>query len=350
MPFYQASIPQLPEGLSLVGQTAVVTGATAGIGLELCYQLLRRGLDRLIIGARSLQRGSLTRLDLLGDPEVVKNNPRSKVTVLELDLSRHDSVVSFGNRVLETASRLDFVVLSAGINTAHWETSPEGNELCFQVNVLSNFVLQLLLLPLVQSTSREHYTETSTQQQQQQQQQQQPPTITWVGSMGQAFHTPLPGPPRGSQTSILEHYASREQYSSVRRYPDTKLFVAQLALELASRLPQGKGTVVVNNVCPGTVKTGADNNLPFYLRIPMNLNRFLRGRSVSDGARAVFWAARGGLHRDQTSGFYVADNRVQAPAPFVATPEGREFAQRLWDELLAEARKLDAKTDAGLKE
>lgn len=302
MPFYQATISQLPNGLSLAGQTAVVTGATAGIGLELSYQLLRNGLEHLIIGARNLQKGGSTRLDLLGDALVIKNNPKAKVSVIELDLSRHASVVNFSSQVLATTSRLDLVVLSAGINIAHWETSPEGNELSFQVNVISNFVIQLLLLPLVQATSRTHFSPSSGQQ---------PPTITWVGSMGQAFHTPEPGPPAGSKTSILEHYSSYEQYSSIRRYPDTKLFVAQLTFELASRLPDEEGQIIVNNVCPGTVKTGADNNLPFYLRLPMNFNRFLRGRSVADGARAVFWAARGGLHKDQPNGFYIADNRAQ---------------------------------------
>lgn len=304
MPFYQATIPALPKGLSLAGQTAVVTGATDGIGLELSYQLLRNGLEHLIIGARNLQKGGSTRLDLLGDREVIKNNPKAKVTVLSLDLSVHDSVVTFGNQVLNATDRLDFVILSAGINIAHWVTSPEGNELAFQVNVISNFILQLILLPLVQSTSLAHYD-------QQGQTAQQLPTITWVGSMGQAFHAPNPGPPEGSRATILEHYASFDQYSGFHRYPDTKLFVAMLSFQLASHLQEDQGKVIVNNVCPGTVKTGADNNLPWWLRIPMNLNRLLRGRYVADGARAVFWAARGGLDKDQPNGFYVADNTPQ---------------------------------------
>lgn len=158
----------------------------------------------------------------------------------------------------------------------------------------------MLLLPLVQSTAREFHDASSPQQ---------PPTITWVGSMGQAFHTPDLGSDNGNQDTILQAYASKERYSGIRRYPDTKLFVSMINRELASRLPEHE--VIVNNVCPGTVKTGADNNLPFYLRIPMNFNRFLRGRTVEDGARAVLWAARGGLHEDQPNGFYVADNHPQ---------------------------------------
>ncbi|CAH0054507.1 unnamed protein product [Clonostachys solani] len=337
MPFYQATIPPLPESLRLDGQTAVLTGATAGIGLELSLQLLSRGLRHLIVGVRDVQKGGVTRLDLLSNPRVVKNNPNAQITVLELDLSSLESVAKFSNEVSTITSRLDCLILCAGINTAHFEQTRDGNELCFQVNVLSNFLIQMLLLPLVQSTTREYYDASSTQQ---------PPTITWVGSMGQAFHTPALGSGSENQDTILQAYASKESYSGIRRYPDTKLFVSMISRELASRMPENE--VIVNNVCPGTVKTGADNNLPFYLRIPMNFNRFLRGRSVEDGARAVFWAARGGLHRDQPNGFYVADNHPQEPSIYINTPEGQKFVKTLWHELILEGRKWDAKVGNGL--
>ncbi|VUC30981.1 unnamed protein product [Clonostachys rosea] len=336
MAFYQAAIPPLPESLDLNGQTAVLTGATAGIGLELSLQLLSRGLKHLIVGVRDVQKGGVTRLDLLSNPKIVANNPNAQITVLKLDLSSLESVAKFSNEVLGITSRLDCLILCAGINTAHFEQTGDGNEQCFQVNVISNFLIQMLLLPLVQSTAREYYDASSPQQ---------PPTITWVGSMGQAFHTPDLGRDNGDQAAILQTYASKESYSAIRRYPDTKLFVSMISRELASSIPDG---VIVNNVCPGTVKTGADNNLPFYLRIPMNFNRFLRGRSVEDGARAVFWAARGGLHKDQSNGFYVADNRPQEASAFINTPEGQKFAKKLWHELILEGKKWDFKVGEGL--
>lgn len=70
----------------------------------------------------------------------------------------------------------------------------------------------------------------------------------------------------------------------------------------------GGGAVVVDNVCPGTCDTRADDNLPFYLRIPMNLNRRLRARSAEDGARALVFAATGVGRED--SGAYLADGVV----------------------------------------
>ena len=70
---------------------------------------------------------------------------------------------------------------------------------------------------------------------------------------------------------------------------------------------------MVNNVCPGTVNTGADNQLPFWLRWPMNWNRALRARSVEDGARAVVCAVLGqvdGLEEEKRNGVYIANNTV----------------------------------------
>ena len=70
----------------------------------------------------------------------------------------------------------------------------------------------------------------------------------------------------------------------------------------------GSAVVVVNNVCPGTCDTTVDDNLPFYMRIPMNLNRRLRARSVQEGARALIFATTG-VGRE-ACGAYLADGVV----------------------------------------
>lgn len=179
-----------------------------------------------------------------------------------------------------------------------------------QVNLLSNSFLSLLLLPLIQKTSATYYQDAGETVQR--------PTITWLGSMGHAFHSPDLARLLPSTSSILDHFSSRDTYSRFRRYSDTKLFVILFVRELAERIAASSGqdgVVVANNVCPGTVATGADDNLPFYVRIPMNLNRAARGRSVDDGARAVLWAARGSLQKPGSAagwnGVYIADGQIQ---------------------------------------
>ncbi|EKG19784.1 Short-chain dehydrogenase/reductase SDR [Macrophomina phaseolina MS6] len=300
MSFFQAQIPPLPADISLRGQTIIVTGATGGIGYEASLQLLRLGAANLILAVRNIQKGSAARLSLLADEQVRATNPSATVKAVDLDLSDYQSVSAFASRVLKTEDRLDVLLLNAGINLAHFSRSVSGHEMCMQVNVLSNAVLSLLLLPLLLKTSRTSPDHT--------------PTITWVGSLAQAFNS-LQSTPLPRSAAILPHYASEAHYSRLRRYADTKLFVAMFVRTLAAHLPQGEAeVVVVNNVCPGTVDTGADNNLPFWLRIPMNLNRALRARSVEEGATAVLWAAVAAPERaaggTRANGAYIADNAV----------------------------------------
>jgi NAD(P)-dependent dehydrogenase (short-subunit alcohol dehydrogenase family) len=161
-----------------------------------------------------------------------------------------------------------------------------------QVNLLSNAYLSFLLTPLLQTSPD--------------------PRITWLGSMGQAFHSLTANPPPPSP--ILPHYASPSHYSRLQRYADTKFFVGLFVREFAAHLPSEAKHVTVNNVCPGTVNTGADNALPFWLRWPMNWNRAVRARSVGDGARAVLCAilgqVEGAQKGDELNGVYIANNAV----------------------------------------
>ena len=70
----------------------------------------------------------------------------------------------------------------------------------------------------------------------------------------------------------------------------------------------GNGAITINNLCPGTVDTAADNNMPFYLRWPMNFNRRLRSRTVEEGARALVYAAV--VAGEKSHGQYISNNEI----------------------------------------
>lgn len=129
MGWYQPHIPETPQGTDLTGQTIVVTGATGGLGYESSLQLLRLKASTIILGVRSTKRGNDARQSLLADDEVQRVNPQAKVKVLQLNLADERSVVEFANRVLKEESRLDVLLLNAGINLARWEQSPSGHEM-----------------------------------------------------------------------------------------------------------------------------------------------------------------------------------------------------------------------------
>ena len=106
--------------------------------------------------------------------------------------------------------------------------------------------------------------------------------------------------------SILKHLSSRSEYSTLSQYPNSKMLVALFVRELAKHAVDKN--VLVNNLCPGTVDTAADDKLPFYLRIPMNLNRRLRARTVVEGARTLVFASE--IVGEEGHGQYIACNEI----------------------------------------
>ena len=189
-------------------------------------------------------------------------------------------------------------MLQKNTRTKNTDMKRSNNRL-MQVNYFSNALLSLLLLPLLQKTSKELCASDPTNP--------RPPKITWVGSLAQAFNS-LAKFPIQTTTHVLPHFDSQKDYSRFSRYPDSKLLVAMFVREMAKHVPSTAAPVIINNLCPGTVDTAADNNLPFYLRLPMNWNRKLRARTVQEGARTLVHAAA--VAGDESHGHYLASNQI----------------------------------------
>ncbi len=87
----------------------------SGIGLETVMELASAGC-RVILCSRDVQAGqaavvhSMHRIDSSGKPVVEQD-----ITVLPLDLADLDSVEALANTVRSTESRLDFLILNAGV-------------------------------------------------------------------------------------------------------------------------------------------------------------------------------------------------------------------------------------------
>lgn len=171
-----------------------------------------------------------------------------------------------------------------------------------QVNYFSNALLSLLLLPLLEKTSQSLRASDPANP--------RLPKITWVGSLAQGFNSLAKFPVR-TTSQVLPHFDKEEEYSRFSRYPDSKMLVAMFVREMAKHVPSGsngQGGIVINNLCPGTVDTAADNNLPFYMRLPMNWNRKLRARTVQEGARTLVYAAV--VVGEISHGKYISSNEI----------------------------------------
>ncbi|RYP77762.1 hypothetical protein DL769_003328 [Monosporascus sp. CRB-8-3] len=304
MPFFQPPVPSLPSGIDLSGQTAIVTGATAGIGLEISRQLILYKVSNLIMAVRNMSKGETVRKALVSDPAVKTANPHVTIKVMELDTENYASVQRFVSAYQLAFQDLHLLMANAGIGTAVKELASSGHEMDTQVNYLSNVLLTLALLPMLETTANKTG---------------KPTRITWTGSRmyektSLAKKLPL------QKGGLLNHFNTAEGISMLQRYGDSKLLCVLFQLELAKHYPPDK--VIINSFCPGLVDTGMTDVLPIYMRIPANAMKALRARSPQKAGWIALNAAV--VAGAETHGRLLGDMEVEEPSEFIKSKEGQK--------------------------
>jgi NAD(P)-dependent dehydrogenase (short-subunit alcohol dehydrogenase family) len=195
---------------SLDGKTALVTGATDGVGRVVAERLGASGA-RVLVHGRDRARGE----------QVVAAIAAGGGTAefLAADLAALAAVRGLADAVRRTTDRLDILINNAGIGTAGAarQTSADGHELRFAVNYLAGFLLARLLLPLVKNSA--------------------PARIVNVASAGQ-------------QAIDFADVMLTRGYSGARAYCQSKLAQIMFTIDLAAELA-GSG-VTVNCLHPAT--------------------------------------------------------------------------------------------------
>jgi NAD(P)-dependent dehydrogenase (short-subunit alcohol dehydrogenase family) len=291
MHWIQPPVPPLPEGTSLSGKTVVVTGASAGLGLEAARQFLQYGASTLVLAVRNATKGHAARTTILADPIVQRTNPSPNVLVYELDLSSHDSVIAFARKITAELPELNILLLNAGMNLTSWTWSPSTHyEMLFQVNVLSNALLSIFLLPLLQSSAQISGS---------------PSRIAFVGSQGQDYstlvHTPIP-----ASTPLFDFINNPLLWKPAYRYADSKFLLSIWARVFAAHVNMSE--VTVNIMCPGIVYTGLNANTSLLLRATMYVVSTFLARSLEDGGRTMVYAAA--VVGEESHGMMIVNNEI----------------------------------------
>ena len=132
---------------SYSGRTIIVTGSNTGLGLEAARHFTRLGAAKVILAVRTLSKGEAAK-------ESIEQSTSRKavVEVWQLDLGSYESVKEFAKKA-ERLDRLDALVANAGIARSYWSTL-EDNESTITTNVISTFLLSLLLLPKLRESGQ----------------------------------------------------------------------------------------------------------------------------------------------------------------------------------------------------
>src|SRR5260370_13574442 len=129
------------------GRTALVTGATDGVGRVVAKELGKQGW-RVLVHGRDRARGD----GLVREIE----QAGGKASFLAADLSSLAEVRGLAEAVKKTTSRLELLINNAGIGTTGnapgRQTSKDGHELRFAVNYLAGFLLTNLLMPMLKAS------------------------------------------------------------------------------------------------------------------------------------------------------------------------------------------------------
>ena len=142
-------LPILATRKSCEGGTFIVTGSNVGLGFETAKHLARLKVGKLILACRNTQAGEKAKSEI----EAAINCP-GIVEVWSLDLASYDSVKSFANRAIKDLTRIDGLIENAGIGLDTWSLA-EGHETSVTVNIISTFLLAVMLLPKMMTSARQ---------------------------------------------------------------------------------------------------------------------------------------------------------------------------------------------------
>jgi NAD(P)-dependent dehydrogenase (short-subunit alcohol dehydrogenase family) len=137
--------PQHPENLD--GKVAIVTGGAFGIGYEISRALAHGGCKVIMINRKEEQGQEA--LD-----QIRKETPSADVAWKECDMGHLADIKEVFSKLRDSQDRLDYLVLSAGVNTNQYGLDADGIDRHFGVNFLGQYYAVNQLWPLLRKTSK----------------------------------------------------------------------------------------------------------------------------------------------------------------------------------------------------
>ncbi|XVE58512.1 hypothetical protein DITRI_Ditri04bG0175300 [Diplodiscus trichospermus] len=216
---------EVTQGIDGTGLTAIVTGASSGIGRETARVLALRGVH-VVMGVRNMSTGREVK------ETIVKQNPKAKIDAMELDLSSMASVRKFAADFKSSGLPLNILLNNAGIMATPFMLSKDGIELQFATNHIGHFLLTNLLLETMKKTTYVSKTEGR---------------IGNVSSRRHKFSYP-----EGIRFNKINDQSG---YNSLSAYGQSKLANVLHANELARRLREDQVAITANSLHPGAIAT-----------------------------------------------------------------------------------------------
>jgi NAD(P)-dependent dehydrogenase (short-subunit alcohol dehydrogenase family) len=136
-------------GVNLQGKRILVTGVSAGLGVETARALVAHGA-RVVGAARDLTKAEAATAEVRKAAEA--NN--GSFELVELDLASLASVRACANKLLTKGEPFDVVIANAGVMATPFGHTVDGFETQFGTNHLGHFVFVNRIAPLIRTGGR----------------------------------------------------------------------------------------------------------------------------------------------------------------------------------------------------
>src|SRR5579863_6056148 len=137
------------SGMSLKGKRILVTGVSAGLGVETARSLAAHGAQ-VVGAARNLSKAKAATKQVRKDAEANGGS----LELIELDLASLKSVRACADGLLEKGEPFDVVIANAGVMATPFGHTADGFETQFGTNHLGHFVLVNRIASLIRSGGR----------------------------------------------------------------------------------------------------------------------------------------------------------------------------------------------------
>ena len=279
-----------PISESLEGRTAVVTGATSGLGRVVAEQLSGLGARVVLVGR------SQEKLELAAR-QIMEATGNRDLALEKADLSLMEEVRSLAQRLLRSEKAIHVLVNNAAVLPVEKSQTIEGLETAFATDLVSPYLLTRLLIPRLRESA--------------------PARIINVSSGGMYL----------SGIDLDELQNPRGRYYGARAYARAKRGLMILT-ELWAEELRDSG-VVVNAMHPGWADTpGVQDSLPGFHK----LTRLVL-RTPEQGADTIVWLAAA-TEAGNVSGKLWLDREPHLAAILPGTEGDREQREELIEKLV----------------
>ena len=214
---------------SFKGKTAIVTGASSGLGLEACRWMVRLGASQVILACRNVDKAKAAAKDI----QTTTSCSSDTLQVWHLDMSSYASVQAFSDRVKAELPRVDVLIANAGLGTQKFRIT-EDNEETITTNVVSMSLLAFLLHPKLRETATKYHTQTH---------------VTVTGS--ELYEVAKLKESKAPTGQLFEALNDKSKANMFDRYNVSKLLAIFVVKQIAALSPISSSGVIVNCVAPG---------------------------------------------------------------------------------------------------